>query len=335
MRKNDIIINDLIKIENNILNIYDLLMLDEYNKDITQYKKHTNYLNLAIELEDKLIDDLNLTLQTNALIYDRITYLIEEKNYEPETKDFIIDRIGSIIQKNFFDNPLINDYRINSAVEYYKDLDEITYDNDTYNTENYIEYDNLYNEISEDFNLSCVEFEYTNEIVEKYIKNINKKINNTTDDYEKQILINEKYDQIYLNKSMECIMLGKQKENIYKRKRCKLYGQDKQFVNKTYLKCINEEIKPLFITIINITDDLLNKSKDHNIVLLLETMKLEIITEMLSEQEFNSLCSSFYGGMLEYKDFYSKAELYSSKSLNEIKKILPKKDNKTLKKEIK
>lgn len=280
-------INELLDIENSIYNLYMTIADCEINKNEKEKEKYIEYLKITIEVEAKIYDSLKIDTKNSGEIFRRINYINNKRKISQY--DNIITRIETIIEEELYSNPFLS------------------------NSKSYSD------QIFE--NSQCIKNEFNNNITMHIIKKLEDRIEKEKYNSIKEELITLKYELIYLNKTLEEHFLGYRKKDIYGRERCILFNQNEQLVNSIYAKALQDYLNESLNFVLYITDNQLKESIENKIDQIYQLIIIDSAIELLTETEKEGLYYSFYKNFLK-GDIKNYLELYSSESLNEVKKII-------------
>lgn len=183
------LIEELVKVEKSIYDLYDNLCNLEYNnkKDTEEYSKYLDFLNIALDVERNIYNELNLDFNKSLLILNYIIENLLKQNYEKLDK--CMSTSGLYILRMF-----------NSFKKYIVD-----------------QYDTLEGTINEDFSMALItllneKYYYykMSKLIEyfeinKFIENaILKNLLNETSKFKNKYSTKIKYITSYLNVNCEC-----------------------------------------------------------------------------------------------------------------------------------
>lgn len=200
------IIEDLLDINYVIMNIYYQLMDQEIENNQEKYQENIEYLNLALEVEDKIYHNFTFPIEEKDRIINKIEYLLRRRNYEGFEKEVIAERIYNYIFPRLYRNPFLSmkqakedqEFENSSAIlnQYYRDY---------YYLINYL---------------------------------ITKKLKELPYEPVKIWLIQEKYEKIRSYKLEERVLLKEDASkfpNLDGKERCLLFNQNKDLVTEFYI----------------------------------------------------------------------------------------------------
>lgn len=90
-------IYDLLNIEKSIYNIYNNLVKYEIKNNDKKYQENIEFLKIAIEIEEKIYNSLNINRDDSNKILNRIYYLNTQQ--DNDISNYIVGRIESIFVK--------------------------------------------------------------------------------------------------------------------------------------------------------------------------------------------------------------------------------------------
>lgn len=226
------IIIDLLEVTEQIIKIYEKLIIYELINNQEEYQKNISYLKLCIDLEKDIYKKLKITLENSEYIMD--TILIQNKlrkNLEENLKELVVSRIQEQISFQI-DPTMINPYQ---SVEK-----------------------------SEEENVSIIINQYFLDVdINTYLL-LEEKIKTEPNLNIKEEYIREKYTIIVSLKILEqAILISKNIESIQNRKeKCLIFGHNKELVDKTYLMATIEYFQN---TILNLIENNQYLETDQNI----------------------------------------------------------------------
>lgn len=278
-------IYDLLTIEKSIYNIYNNLVKYEIKNNDKKYQENIEFLKIAIEIEEKIYNSLNINRDDSNKILNRIYYLNTQQ--DNDISNYIVGRIESIFCENFYSDPFLSNDPI---------------------------YENQLKENSE-----CIICEFGNDFTSHLLNNIEERIKVEQKKEIREELIILKYDTLYLNKSLENILLGYRKKGIYSRERCLLFNQNEKLVNMIYRSYLQDNLNTSINIALNITDKQLEDSNENNFNQMYQILIIKSSMELLTEEEKGNVYYSFYKSALNKQ---KALEPHASKSLNEIMDVI-------------
>ena len=288
--KNDRI-ETILDISYQIKKIYKNISLAELNNNKKEYKLNLNYLEIVSETENKLINELDITLDNVDLFINRINYININRDENEEDKTMTFNRINSYFKKKFYENPFL------SISKNYND--QIT---DNYN---------------------CINNEIYNSIIRNLIIKLQQKINIEQNKKIKELLINTKLELLYTNVLFEKNLLYKYNLEVIGRNRCIIFNQNENLINKIFKDMSQENINNSITELLTINNVELN---DNNSLIKAEAKTNQIFALALLESNLDEMTdeelSKFY---LEfYKNFLNteQSEMFKNVSSDSYDKLI-------------
>lgn len=261
LTEHDNTFNRLIEIEYSILDIYDILV--ETSEKEEEYQKNLEYLKIAVEAEEKLMEKLDWkNLEPHN--FNRLEYLIVNKEYDDEITNGITLRLEKYYAQLNYINPFLS------------------------NEKDFIE------QINE--NYITIELQAELDYIENLIIEIEKEIKKEPTKTGKKLLIQAKNNVIFNNKIFEKYLFHPtelEKKPTVRKETCLIFNHKKECVDEVYRNYSKNIIDGSLDTLTKYTDKKLSHSKEEQIGQKLNLLTLEIGLSLLDEETKNTVTFNF------------------------------------------
>lgn len=259
-------INKLLKVSENILDIYIDLINAEFERNQKQYQEKINMLIMYRELENNLYQRFGKNIEQLARVLNRIEYQNNRQSKNKNKKEVMISRIENSLIAQYFINPFLS----------------------------------MQNDISlkVEENRIAVAYQYDKDYISLIIHLLNQKIKDNIPEEIRAELILLKNRTIYENRLFEKRLLlsdSKLEPIIEGRAISSLFRQDENLIKQIYMDEIKYNLNDSIMNISGMSNYLLETSLSSQIIEQTNLINLEASLRLLEENEF----------ILIYEDYYN------------------------------
>lgn len=272
--KKDKKIEEWINLASTVWKIYQQLIEDRCQNQEEKYQDDLEMLKMCIDLENKIYQSLEVSIDNFRQYYSKFEILINRKNYPQKEKELIFNRINGYLLTPEYLNPFLS-------------------------MQSNVQKNQLENEIA-------IEIQYDIEYLKHFFSRIDKYLQTAKTKAEQKKLLRCYYETLFEFKLSEHLLANLKLTKDFtssEREKCILFHQNPKAVEYFYRVQSNDWINKIISEILN------ENFSSKTIQALKEKINLEAILSILTKEESSSFLHKIYEEFLKNPSIINNTKL--------------------------